>query len=159
MKEIQLTQDKVALVDDCDFERLNRFKWCAWSSGRTFYAVRNLYQAGQRVSTIRMHRLILNTPDNMETDHWDGNGLHNWRNNLRVCTGQQNQRNRKPRIGCSSNYKGVYWDKRSQKWSSRIFFDEKRKHLGYFISEFKAACAYDKAAKNYFGEFARLNFP
>ncbi len=67
MKEIQLTQGKVALVDDEDFERLNQFKWCAHWNGKHWYAIRTVYEGKKK--TIRMHREILNAPICMQGDH------------------------------------------------------------------------------------------
>lgn len=49
MKEIPLTQGKVASVDDCDYEYLNQWKWHPLKSGKTFYAVRNSGSRGQSV--------------------------------------------------------------------------------------------------------------
>lgn len=42
MKAIQLTQGKVAIVDDDDFEKVNKFKWYALLSRGRFYAARNI---------------------------------------------------------------------------------------------------------------------
>jgi hypothetical protein len=168
MKEIMLTQGKVALVDDSDFEWLSQWKWHTRKSPNTYYAVRNSSTGGKRgirtgrgnrkSHTIQMHRLILNVSTGMETDHRDMNGLNNQRSNLRVCTKQQNNQNRKTYKKSSSIYKGVCWWKRDKRWGVSIRFNGKRQHLGYFDSETKAAKAYDKAALKHFGEFARLNF-
>ena len=59
MKEIQLTQGKVALVDDDMYEYLMQWKWFANKKGSTFYAVRSLHSNNVR-KTIFMHRLITN---------------------------------------------------------------------------------------------------
>lgn len=58
MKEIQLTQGMVALVDDEDFEYLNNWKWCADKSINTFYARRTQHIPKPK-QRIKMHRLIL----------------------------------------------------------------------------------------------------
>lgn len=107
-----------------------------------------------------MHRQILGLTDSkVQCDHKDGNSLNNQRSNLRIVTNQQNSFNMKSRIGCVSKYKGVVWDKTHNKWQVRISVSGKRKHIGLFIDEVEAAKAYDTAAKKYFGEFAKLNFP
>jgi len=92
MKEIQLTQNKVALVDDEDFEYLNQFKWCAAKLSGIFYAVRNAPRDGKRYMYF-MHRVIMQTPDGMQTDHKSGETLDNRRCNLRVCSVMQNGHN------------------------------------------------------------------
>lgn len=91
-----------------------------------------------------------------ETDHRNGNGLDNRRKNLRPCTHAQNCRNAKPR-SVSSKYKGVGWSRVHNKWRARIRVDGILKSLGVFTEEAQAARAYDRAAAEYFGEFARLN--
>ncbi len=155
MKVIELTQGKVALVDDEDFEQLNRYKWCANKNFNNFYALRTVVLKGGRHKTIKMHREILGLADpKILIDHRDGNGLNNQRENLRICTNQQNRRNSRKRKRTSSQYKGVSFFKRKKKWHARIGINGKLVPLGYFVNEEDAANAYAQAAKKYFGVFA-----
>lgn len=155
MKEIKLTQSKVTLVDDEDFKRLNRYKWCAWFDRRNYYAARNVY-TGKKHIAVRMHREIINAPKNMQVDHIDGNTLNNCRLNLRLCTNQQNAFNR---IHAQKNnklgIKGVSWHKRNKKFQSRIKVNGKEICLGYYNIIGDADSAYRKAEIKYFGDFAR----
>lgn len=156
MKEIPLTQGKVALVDDEDFGWLSEQKWCFNSQG---YSVRG------RVPQLIMHRVIMERilgeaiPLGMEVDHINTNKLDNRRDNLRLATHAQNKRNVPRYQGSTSQYKGVVWHKRGQKWQAAIWAKGGNQHLGVFETEVEAARAYDRAAKELFGEFAWLNFP
>lgn len=104
-----------------------------------------------------MHRAILGAKKGEESDHRNCNGLDNRRANLRLCTTSQNQMNRRKQDGCTSNFKGVFWDKERRKWLSRIHYKGKQIHLGRFYIEKDAAHAYNQAATKFFGEFARPN--
>ena len=153
MKQIELTQGKVALVDDCDFEWLNQWRW---------YPKRTTYGgfAAQRSETktnktILMHRIIMNTPQGMDTDHINHDTLDNRRLNLRICTRSQNNHNRSRQRG---NYKGVSFDKSTRKWRVNVWVEGTRYEVGYFEDEIEAAKAYDKKAKELVGEFVQLNF-
>lgn len=105
-----------------------------------------------------MHRLILNAPKGIKVDHQDGDGLNNQRRNIRLATNAQNSMNQKPRVKTSSKYKGVSLDKRHGTWKSQIGKNGAIIWLGQFRSEVEAAKAYDRAAREMFGEFACLNF-
>jgi len=153
MKTIKLTQNQVALVSDEDYEHLNQWRWYAMKVGDVFYAVRSKRESGKR-KTIYMHKIIC---PGKEIDHKNGDTLNNTRENLRSCTHSQNLQNRR-KYGSSSQYKGVSWDKKAKKWAARIMINQKYIHLGYFTNEEKAAKAYDTAAREIFGDFARLNF-
>ena len=100
-----------------------------------------------------MHALITGFP---ETDHVNGNSLDNRRVNLREATRSQNNWNRGKQLG-SSRFKGITWDKRDKNWKAQIQVNYKRISIGRFTDEIEAAKAYDKAAMEHFGEFARTN--
>jgi hypothetical protein len=154
MKEIQLTQGKVALVDDEDYTWLNRRKWCANIFNGHWYAVRT-----EKKKTVLMHAQILGTPKGMKSDHKDGDGLNNQRHNLRICIHAQNLYNQRTQTRLkSSSFKGVFWHTQAKKWQAQIKVNTRRIYLGIFISEIKAARAYDEAARKYFGDFAHTNF-
>lgn len=137
MKQISLTQGKVALVDDEDYERLNRFKWYAQKARNTFYAFRML----GRGKMVLMHRDILNTPEGMVPDHIDGNGLNNQKSNIRIVTVRQNAQNL--HIKKSSRYPGV--SPQNKAWRARIKINGLNIELGMFPTEEEAHEAYLKA--------------
>lgn len=159
MKQIKLTQGKFALVDDVDYEWLNQWKWCVCGGGTTLYAMRNVMK-NKETEHIKMHRVILGLRrgDGKMVDHVDRNGLNNQRSNIRICTKAQNAHN-SCRANGKSKYKGVTREKRYGLWQVTITIRKDRRiHIGYFKDEIAAARAYDIAAIQYFGEFARPNF-
>lgn len=159
MKEIPLTQGKVALVDDDDFERVNQHKWYC-NHG---YAYRSVNIGKKKYIKVAMHRFINNTPDELETDHINGNKLDNRKCNLRNCTAKQNKWNTKIIASNTTGYKGVDIRKRKRKNGiyesirATIYVDGKLKYLGKFDDLEDAARAYNREAIKHFGEFANLN--
>lgn len=149
-KEIPLTQDQVAIVDDEDFERLSRHKW-TYNNGYAMRKDRNRQWIG-------IHRAVLNASAEQHVDHINGDTLDNRQENLRLCTARQNVCNSGPRGG-TSKFKGVYWFRWKNKWAAQIRCKGEKYHLGYFDSEVEAAKAYDAKALELNGEFAWLNFP
>jgi DUF4097 and DUF4098 domain-containing protein YvlB len=153
MRIIPLTKGKLAIVDDNDYDWAMQWKWQVSSEG---YAVRSAHDIkyGKKV---RMHRALVNAPDGFEVDHINGNRLDNRRQNLRICTHKDNQRNMSKKRGASSIYKGVHWNSRDKRWIVKIKTNEKQVCVGRYKLEVEAAIAYNNAAKKIYGEFARLN--
>lgn len=145
MKEIQLTQGKSAMVDDEDFERLNQYKWFAIKRGENkFHATRQVItEKGNR--NFYMHHAIIGKPEKgYDVDHKDHNGLNNTRANLRIVTRRQNMQNL-VKDGMTSIYPGVYWVKARMKWAAGYWIKEKRYHVGFYLCEEQAFCAYRRA--------------
>jgi hypothetical protein len=159
VKTIELTKGKVALVDDEDYPELSRYKWQAAQRDGRWYAVRTERRKGKKVGTY-MHRQILKPPLVLKTDHVNGNGLDNRKDNLRTCTDQQNGGNQGVRKNNTSGFKGVCLCKRTKRWAAAITIAFRTIHLGYYATVAEAAQAYNAAAINYYGAFAWLNtFP
>lgn len=147
-----LTNGACTLVDDDDYGWVIEHIWCF----HTGYAARKIKING-KLKRIFMHRLINHTPANLETDHINGDKLDNRKTNLRSCDNARNQQNRQKASNKSSKYKGVHWHIRDHKWVARIRVNGNQISLGTFQNEITAAYTYNIAAKEYFGEFARLN--
>jgi len=159
MARIPLTRGRVALVDDADRELVEASgPWYPCPSNKTTYAMANVRRDDGGRTTLSMHRLLVPTADRV--DHINGDGLDNRRANLRAADRIENGRNMRPRG--PSGFKGITFRKppwRGKPWHARISYDGKLHHLGCFDSPEEAARAYDAAAIQHFGEFARLNFP
>lgn len=157
-RAIPLSRGYVATVDDEDYERV--ISYGPWHvdiprGKHTAYARKTLTVDGRK-TTIKMHVFILGVSG---VDHANGNGLDNRRANLRAATNAQNSANRRRRSDNTSGFKGVSFHRRSRKWQAYACQGGKQNHLGYHATAEQAARAYDEAARELFGPFARLNFP
>ena len=142
---IELATGEEVLVDAEDFERVSQHKWQIHPKG---YAKGRLQY---------MHRFIMNAPKNMQIDHINDNKLDNRKSNLRLCTNAQNQMSKGLQSNNTSGYRGVYWDKKHNRWGSIIKFNQKQIRLGFYDDVKEAARVYDSKAKELFKDFARLN--
>lgn len=162
MKEIELTHEKVALVDDKDFCLINQFKWHVHDiTARVFYA-RTKFN-GRIVS---MHNLVLQPKTGYNLDisniskdklslllelgfvvesliphHRNGNGLDNQRHNLKLVTYSENVREGKQYKQFSSLVKGVSYINISNRWQATIGIKNKNYSLGTFKTEEEAIAA------------------
>ena len=180
-RRIPLTQGCFAIVDPQDYQRLSRYKWrLSRTKGKNvLYAERSIRLPGGKYSRLLMHRQIVGNlllssstqnpklrtqnyhrylSDGYVIDHINGCGLDNRRANLRLATIAQNAWNSKKR-NPRSGYKGVYFAGDKGLWRAAIVCHGRRIHLGYFTDKIDAAKAYDDAARKYYKEFARPNFP
>ena len=153
---IPLTRGYNAVVDAADAERVVAAgPWCAAPNGRTVYAHRRVVRSNGDVTTEGMHAFITGAD---RTDHINGDGLDNRRSNLRRATHGQNMANKGRYRNNTSGFKGVS-RRRSGRWFAQIQAQGTHRYLGQFDTAEDAARAYDAAAVEAFGEFARLNFP
>jgi hypothetical protein len=159
-KEIILSKNKTAIVDNEDYDWLNQWKWCAYKAYNTYYACRNTEINGKK-SMIQMHREILGLQegDNKLADHKDRNGLNNRRNNLRVVSRSLNSHNCKKLKNNTSGFRGVHWNKPRRKWIVQITINGVKKHYGCFDSPIEAAKCYDRKVIETYGLDAVTNFP
>lgn len=108
-----------ALIDEDDYELVASFG--SWHENDSGYAVRRDVIDGRK-QTIRMHRLVNNTPNEKVTDHLNGNRLDNRKTNLRTCSQAENMNNLK-------SAKGYSWDAAKNLWMVR--------HSGKFYGRYK----------------------
>lgn len=150
---LELSSNKYAKVDNHIFDYLNQFKWSVTNIKGNYYALRQ--QADK--TFIYLHQEILGKINDMVIDHIDGDGLNNMLNNLRHVTKSQNHFNNFNPSGISK-YKGVWKRKdRKKEWVAEITVKLKKYYLGSFYTEQEAALAYNDAAINLVGLYAKLN--
>lgn len=148
MAELRLgNANRVAVVDEEVLPICESKKWYLSAGGRIVSTDEDAY----------LSRVIMGNPKGV-VDHINGDVFDNRKSNLRVCSQRQNSCNQKKHKGSLSCFKGVHWHKALKKWRARITPAGKSIHLGLYESEIAAAKAYDNAAREYYGEFARLNF-
>ncbi len=137
MKKIKLTRNKVALIDNDDFEKVSKNKWSFHHRG---YVVRGKPQ-------ISLHRFIMNAQKGQMVDHINRNKLDNRKSNLRFVTSRQNQFN--------SLFKdGIHWRGDREAWIVRMNVNGKKKYIGYFKTKRLAQIARKKASLKYHKEFS-----
>lgn len=146
---IPLPTGEEAIVDEGDYDLVSSYSWALTSHGTGVAA----YAGGGRKNsrTVYLSRLILGEEAEC-VDHINRNVLDNRRCNLRSANKQQNAAN----MDRGSDFKGV--TRRRDKWIAQITIAGKHKYLGIFDAPETAAQAYDLAALEAFGEFARGNF-
>ena len=134
-----------SILDLDDVDKIKEYKWRLISSG---YVTTEINK-----KIILLHRLITNCPDNMCVDHIDRNPLNNRKNNLRICTPQENNFNKGLIKTNTSGATGVSWCNRESKWRARIQINSKEIHLGMFENKKDAIEARKRAEIKYFGEY------
>jgi len=158
-KTIELSKGYKTIVDAEDYAKLSGYKWHASPQGRYIYAASTTKIDGKR-KNVRMHRVIMGVTDRkIYVDHINHDTLDNRKCNLRPCTPQQNVMNGsiKPKRNGTIKYKGIFEQKKNKRWVATIMVESKVIWLGAFDTQKEAALAYDIAALEHHGEFARTN--
>lgn len=119
------------MVDSLDIPKLKEFdhQWSAfWSpTARTWYV-----ECRHNQRLVRLHRWLLNAPEDLHVDHWDHDGLNNRRQNIRCVTRTVNQLNHRMQTNNTSGFRGVVWDKGRQLWQARVKVQGQNRLLGRF---------------------------
>jgi hypothetical protein len=143
---------KIVSIDREDLPRVSAFSWMLCPHKHTVYA-----KSTSTLCRVGMHRLIMSFPTGKVIDHFDKCGINNTKTNLKICSYSQNSMRRKKSENSPCKYKGVYPTPNSTKFRASIRHNGKFIHLGYHPTQEIAAMAYNKAATQYFGEFAESN--
>lgn len=156
---VPLTRGKSALVDAADAVGILCLRWCATQIGKTWYAMRALPRTSDGKRRFEyLHRRILGDVPGMVVDHINRDGLDCRRANLRHVTHSENLANQGVSRGNRSGFKGVSWDRQTGRWGAHIQCGGRSERIGRFATAEDAARAYDRRARECFGEAAGLNF-
>jgi len=162
MKYITLNNKEKTKLDDEDYIKFGLYKWTSSKdkSGDT-RQVRRINLGYKKSKMVQLHRVIMKAKKGQIVDHINRDTLDNRKINLRICNKSQNGMNRPANKNSKSGIKGVSWCVRDNRWtahiSKKIDGKYKQKSLGNFKIKEEAASAYNKAAKELFGEFAFIN--
>lgn len=153
--EVVLHNGEIALIDAEDWPEVSRHKWhCQISKSGAHYAYANIRVDGKR-KCIGLHQFVMGIVLPLTVDHIDHNTLDCRKANLRIATPTQQNANRRISKNNKSGYKGVFF------YGNRYRVNVQTRWVrgaAYHTAE-EAARAYDRIAKERFGEFAVLNFP
>jgi AP2 domain len=149
---VPLTQGYAATIDVADVPLVAEYSWYIHKDRYTHYARTSIRAPDGRRITLRLHQLLTGFP---MTDHIDGDGLNNKRDNLRQASHSENGWNRRANIGNKSGLKGAQWYPPTQQWRARIAANGKQIHLGYYATAEDAHEAYCRASIDMHGSFGR----
>ena len=148
MKEIVLPSGHITKIDDEDFALISNHRWYIQK-----YKNSDILYAKSRINGkyIRMHRFIMNPPDNMVIDHINQDGLDNRKCNLRICTVSENARNKKKTI-FKKNKTGIKGVHQFVTKKGAVRF-QATLSLGVFDTKEEASATYKNALVKIFGDF------
>ncbi len=153
MKQIPLTEWKFAIVDDEDYPFLSRLNWIYREAGGR--QVLDTALGSFWAQYIPMHFLLIRQRQEWFVRHKNGNWLDNRKENLEMISASFMQQSKKKPKSKISIYKWVWYQ--HKKWRAEIQQWGKKYYLWVFASEEAAAEAYNKRARELYGEHAYQN--
>jgi hypothetical protein len=144
MRELELSQGQVALVDDGDHPLLSDFRWSyrAERGGRQGYAVRHV-KVDDKDRLCYLHRQIMEPPTGYEVIFRNGDRLDCRRENLPVVTRQEaRQHHLRARSNSESGIKGIHYNRGAHTWSVDVYRNGQAKRVGTFFTLKEAREAY-----------------
>lgn len=133
------------IVDKDDVNKIKNYCWLVNKNGYVETKISD--------KNLRLHRLIMDTPDNMIVDHINRNPSDNRKCNLRNCNTTINARNISLGKNNTSGILGVSFHKATKKWRAFVTVDYKTIHLGLFDNKDDAIKARKKGELEYYGEY------
>ena len=133
-----------------DYDLIKDYCWCEVIDKKNGYRELKAPKINGDKGAVHMHQLFGFDGG----DHIDKNPLNNRRNNLRMATTKENNRNRNVFQNNTSGIMGVNFEGQRHKWRSRICVDNQRYELGFFLDKQDAIKARLEAEKKYYGKFA-----
>ena len=154
MKKLQINkgglETRYTIVDDDVYDELNKFNWSSDSKDSYVY---RLERINGKQKKVYLHRYLMNPPEGKIVDHINRIKIDNRMENLRLATHSQNAVNSKSR----RKFKGVFFHNTMHKWWAYLHVNYTKIPLGYFDTAEEAAREYNRAAKEVFGEYVKLN--
>ena len=131
------------IFDKEDYEKIKDYTWCKKDNG---YVINSKME--------RLHRIIMNCPNDKVIDHINHNPLDNRKSNLRICSQMENSYNMPIPSNNKSGCRGVGYDKSCKLWKAKIQYNRKLIYLGGFKTKEEAVRARKEAERKYYGDFA-----
>jgi len=146
----QCQKTKQTIIDAEDVDKVKDIKW---------RLTKNAVCGSKGPSgNVCLSRFLMDcTDDSLFVDHKNHDTIDNRKQNLRICTMEENNRNVRTLQKTKTDVKGVWPSQNGNRYMAGITVDKKFKYLGYHETIDEAAVAYNNAAEKYFGEFACLN--
>jgi hypothetical protein len=140
-------------IDTADYDLVKGYRWRAYPSNKTFYAMTHVYVGGVR-TTVRMHQLLMPLSDGRTCDHRNRHGLDCRKNNLRPANASQQNANRRRPSNNMLGHKGVIRLREGRAFRAYVSKSGKQIVVGEFTRLDDAVAARGSAAKESYGEFA-----
>lgn len=121
-------------IDLEDVERCKKYTWNLWyeKSSRFFYVNTVITISPKILKTVWLHRFIMQYEGELEIDHLNHDVFDNRKCNLKIVTREENMQNLRALSNNKNGYRGVFWDKQTNKWKVHVSHNNKKYHGGYF---------------------------